>query len=64
MRTFIHRLFYFLKNFGGHKSFLWGQGYPYFGLLVISPLGFRKSGQPYSHLVEAYMYYMFPEIHL
>ena len=26
---------------GGHKSFLWDHWYPCFGLLVISPLGFK-----------------------
>ena len=32
----------FFKNFfGGHESFLWGHWYPYFGLLVTSPLGFK-----------------------
>ena len=42
----------FLKyKIGGHKSFLWGQWYPCFGLLVRSPL----SGQPYSCLGEAYV---------
>ena len=25
----------------GHESFLWGHWYPYFGLLVTSPLGFK-----------------------
>ena len=27
--------------FRGHESFLWGHWYPYFGLLVTSPLGFK-----------------------
>ena len=32
----------FFKNFfGGHESLLWGHWYPYFGLLVMSPLGFK-----------------------
>ena len=34
----------FLKkttNFGRHESFLWGQWYPCFGLLVMSSLGFK-----------------------
>ena len=43
----------FLKIFGGHKSFLWGHWNPYFGLLVMSPLGFKAR-------VSA----LFPEIHL
>ena len=33
--------FFFKKFFGGHESFLWGHWYPYFGLLVMSPLGFK-----------------------
>ena len=33
--------FFFLKIFGGHESFLWGHWYPCFGLLVMSPLGFK-----------------------
>ena len=32
---------FFTKIFGGHKSFLWGYWYPYFGLLVTSPLGVK-----------------------
>ena len=32
---------FFFKIFGGHESFLWGHWYPYFGLLVMSPLGFK-----------------------
>ena len=31
----------FLKFFRGHESFLLGHWYPYFGLLVTSPLGFK-----------------------
>ena len=32
----------FFKNFfGGHDAFLWGHWYPCFGLLVMSPLGFK-----------------------
>ena len=34
-------VFFFSKIFGGHESFLWGHWYPYFGLLVTSPLGFK-----------------------
>ena len=30
-----------LQIFGRHESFLWGHWYPYFGLLVTSPLGFK-----------------------
>ena len=33
--------FYFFKKFGRHKSFLWGNWYPCFGLLVMFPLGFK-----------------------
>ena len=37
-------------------SFSWGHWYPYFGLLVMSPLGFKsQSGQTYSYLAETYM---------
>ena len=31
----------FFEIFGGHESFLWGHWYPYLGLLVTSPLGFK-----------------------
>ena len=34
------KIFFFLI-FEGHESFLWGHWYPYFGLLVTSPLGFK-----------------------
>ena len=34
-------LFLFLKIFGGHKSFLCDHWYPWFGLLVTTPLGFK-----------------------
>ena len=33
---------FFLKKIGGHESFLWGHWYPCFGLLVTSPLGFKR----------------------
>ena len=32
-------IFFFLKFFVGHKSFLWGHWYPCFGRLVMSALG-------------------------
>ena len=32
---------FFKKKFGGCMSFLWGQWYPCFGLLVMSSLGFK-----------------------
>ena len=34
-------LSFFFLIFGGHESFLWDHWYPYFGLLVTSPLGFK-----------------------
>ena len=42
----IHKTTFFKKNFGGHKSFLWGHWYPYFGLLVMSVLGFKARVDP------------------
>ena len=32
---------FFLEMFGGHKFFFWGGWYPWFGLLVMSALGFK-----------------------
>ena len=32
---------FFFKILGGHESLLWCHWYPYFGLLVTSPLGFK-----------------------
>ena len=55
---------FFLKIFGGYESFLWGHWYPCFGLLVISPLGFKAR---VGNLIRAWwrrMHYTFPEIHL
>ena len=34
------QFFFFFYIFGGHECFLLGHWYPYFGLLVTSPLGF------------------------
>ena len=64
-------LFFKKKNFGGHKSILWGHWFPYFGHLKTPPMGFkeivflyssnissvlqRNSRQPYSHLSEAFL---------
>ena len=46
----------FKKKIGGHESIFWGQWYPYFGLLVMSPLGFKPDWVlPCSHLAEAYI---------
>ena len=42
----------FLLIFGGHVFFLWGHWYPCIGLLVMFQ---SQSGQPYSHLAEAYI---------
>ena len=39
--NWISIFYFFLKTFGGHESFLWGHWYPCFGLLVMSPLGFK-----------------------
>ena len=38
---FLYLFIYLFLNFGGHESFLWGHWYPYFGLLMTSPLGFK-----------------------
>ena len=37
----IYKALHFLKKFLEDMSFLWGHWYPYFGLLVISALGFK-----------------------
>ena len=39
-------LIYFLKIFGGHKFFFGGPLIPYFGLLVMSALGFKARVDP------------------
>ena len=48
----------FWKNFGGHKSFLWGHWYPCFGLLVTS------LGSSLIRTWRRHTWYMFHEIHL
>ena len=39
---FTESLLFFIQIFWGHKSFSWSHGYPCFGLLVMSPLGFKS----------------------
>ena len=53
-----------IKLFGAKKSFLWGQWHPCFGLLVMSPLGFK--GRLVGLILAWWRHtcYMFPEIHL
>ena len=55
---------FFLKNFGGHESFLWGNGYPCCGLLVTSPLGFKARVGSLICTWQRHMCYTSPEIHL
>ena len=54
---------FFFKIFGGHKSFLWGHWYPCFGLLAMSPLGFKARVDPSLVCFVACMQWI-PEIHL
>ena len=53
---------FFSKIFGGHESFLWGHWYPCFGLLVMSPLGFKA--RVGSLICTWWRCTCFPEIHL
>ena len=55
--------FFFLKIFGGHKSFSWGHWYLYFGLLAMSPLGFKARVDPSLVCFVACMQWI-PDIHL
>ena len=57
-------LLFFFKIFGGHEYFLWGHWYPCFGLLVMSPLGFKARVGSLIWAWWRHMCYMFPEIHL
>ena len=55
----------FLKKiFWGRKSFLCGHWYPYFGLLVMSLLGFKGRVGSLIWTWWRHVWYMFPEIHL
>ena len=54
----------FSFNFRGHKFFLWGHGYPCFGLLIMSPQGFKVRVGSLILNWQRCMRYMFPEIHL
>ena len=48
------KLLSFLKTiFEGHQSFLWGHWYPYFGLLVMSALGFKAWVNPRLHAMDS-----------
>ena len=51
----------FKKYMGGHKSFLWGHWYPCFGLLVMSPLGFKAR---VDSLICTWQRHIFPKIDL
>ena len=55
---------YFFLNFGRRQSFLWGHWYPCFGLLVMSPLGFKARVSRHIHPWQRCMCYTFPKIHL
>ena len=56
MPFFRTTFFFFPKKFGGHESFLWGHWYPCFWTSDDVSSGFQsQSGQPYLHLVEAYI---------
>ena len=46
------------------KKKLWGHWYPCFGLLMMSPLGFKVRMGSLIHTRWRYMWNMFPEIHL
>ena len=54
---------FFKKKFC-HESFLWGYWYPSFGLLVMSPLGFKARVGSFIHTWQRCMCYVCPEIHL
>ena len=60
--------FLFLKKlftiFGGHKFFLWGYWYPCFGLLVMSPLGFKARVGSLIRAWQRHTPYTFPEMYL
>ena len=53
----------FFLIFGGHKSFSWGHWYPFFGLLAMSPLGFKARVDPSLVCFVACVQWI-PEIHL
>ena len=50
--------------FGGHKAFLWSHWYPWFGLLLTSPWGFKARGGSLILTWQRCICYKFPEIHL
>ena len=56
--------FFLKKVSGGHESFLWGYWYPCFGLLVMSPLGFKVRVESLIDTWPRRTFYTFPEIHL
>ena len=56
-------LSFFKKQFGRHKSFLWGHWYPCFGLLVMSPLGFKARVGSLIPNWWRFICYMLPKIH-
>ena len=56
-------MLFFFKIFGRHKSFLWGQWYPCFGLLVMTALGFKARVDPWLACFVACMQWI-SQIHL
>ena len=62
--TLLH--IFFLSFWRTWVLFVWGNWYPYFGLLVTSPLGFKaRVGSALFELIRVYVLcYTFPEIHL
>ena len=62
-QTLLEDLFFLKKIFGGYKSFLWGHWYPCFGLLAMSPLGFKAKVDPLLACFVARVQWI-PEIHL
>ena len=54
-----------IKKFGRHMSFYGVTDYPWFGLLVMSPLGFKaRLGSFLQHLRRGNTWWMFTEVHL
>ena len=54
----------FFFNFCWTHVHFWGHWYPCFGLLVMSPLGFKARVGRLIQTLQRHMWYTFPEIHL
>ena len=54
----------FFKMFVGHKSFVWDHWYPCFGLVVMSPIGFKARVGSLIFAWERHLSYTFIEIYL